>query len=275
MMGIRNTTKLAAFWIITAFLFGTLFSGGISTAQGIGQGYITQDADLKTGMMVVISGGGTPNKPQVERAGPDNTDKIIGVTTNVEDNAVIIASGEQQVYVQNSGEATAYVSDVNGAVKKGDSLTGSPLKGILMRADPNSYVAAKSLEDYSGSTETLTIQSGTGTKTVALAKLKVTLDIPPVRGQSNENNTALKKFGKVLAGKDVGEVQLIVALLIFLIVMIVEGAIIYGAISSAITSMGRNPLGKRNVISGLVRVAGIALIVLIIGLAAVYIILRL
>ena len=80
-------------------------------------------------------------------------------------------------------------------------------------------------------------------------------------------------IGKGLLGKKVGEIRVVIALILFLIVLIAEGAIIHGAISSAITALGRNPMARKTIIKEMVRVIFVAIIVLVIGLASIYMIL--
>ena len=61
-------------------------------------------------------------------------------------------------------------------------------------------------------------------------------------------------------------------MIMFVIVLIAEGGIIYGAISGAITAPGRNPFANK-IISGELIIT-MALVVLILGLGGVYAILR-
>jgi hypothetical protein len=189
---------------------------------------------------------------------------------------VTIASGEQEIFVQTTGEADVYVTDLNGEVKQGDLLTVSPLKGILMKIDSElATVVAIAIDDLSGvETETRQIESETGMKEVSIGKIKVNLDHKAATNQgNNETESALQKFGREITGKDIGEIRLVVAMLVFLLVLAAEASILYSAISGSITAIGRNPLAKDLIRAEMLRVVLVAIGVLVIGLAAIYAIL--
>lgn len=245
-------------------------------AQGVARGYFTHDQDLKNGMVVALSISGSGDKPYVERATRENVEKVIGVTTNSEDTFLTIGSSEQQVYIQTTGVASLFVTDINGDIKKGDKLTLSPLKGILMRANDASPTMGTALEDFSTmNAESQTVESSDGTKTALVNRLSVSIDGILTRQPAFvESKTALEKLGEAITGKRVGELQVIVALVIFFIIMVAEGSIIYGAISSGIISIGRNPMARGAIRGEIFRILIVAVIVLIIGLGAIYLILQ-
>jgi hypothetical protein len=58
--------------------------------------------------------------------------------------------------------------------------------------------------------------------------------------------------------------------LIFFFLILVEGAIVYGATSSTIAAVGRNPLAKKIVYRQLFQVALIMLIIFGFGMSAIY-----
>ncbi|MGI9028315.1 MAG: hypothetical protein ACR2FM_05765 [Candidatus Saccharimonadales bacterium] len=264
------STRRVALAVSVLGLLAAMFMASAS-AQGFARGYATNDQGLKNGMVVTFSNTSTPDKPYVERATREDIQKVIGVTTTSEDNLLTIASAEQEVYVQNSGVVSVLTSDVNGDIKKGDKLTLSPLKGILMRGDDVNPIIGSAVADFSkDNAESQTVSTDSGEKTVLVNKLEVTIDGGLIENQVGNNSSALQKIGKSVTGKDVGELQVIIAMVIFLSVLIAEGSIVYGAVSSGIISMGRNPMAQKVVSRELVRVLGIAVVVLFVGLAAVY-----
>lgn len=257
---------------MTLLTGAALFFMGLAQVQakGVARGYITDDQALRPGMTVALSPSGTADRPKVERATRETANKIIGVTTGSDETTLTIASGEQQAYVQTEGEVIAYVSDINGMPKKGDKLTISPFKGILMLSDSRTPVLGSILEDFSvNKADEQNVITDSGQKTMKVAKLTISLDSNLRYGQEGDDSV-LKRLGRAITGKEVGEVQVAVALIIFLIVMITEGAIIYGAISSSITALGRNPLARKIIKAELVRVLLLAILVLFIGLAAIF-----
>lgn len=240
---------------------------------GAARGYATDDNQLKPGMVVALSEASTPESPKVERAALDLEPKVIGVTTELGEEAVTVADGESIVYVQNTGEARVFVSDLNGNVAKGDLLAPSPLLGILMKADESTApIVGIALEEFAAaSAETKQIQENEGTREVNIARLKINLDhMAASNQQASATDSSIERLGRAIVGKDVGELQVITALLIFLVVLVAEGGIIYGAISSAITALGRNPMASKVIRGEMIRVVGVALAVLLVGVAAIY-----
>jgi hypothetical protein len=223
-------------------------------------------------MLVQLSDSSTADEPKVERATTDNIDKIIGVATTPDDSVVTIASGKEQVYIETTGDVDAYVSDISGEIKKGDLLTISPLRGIMAKAQVDSrLIMGIALEDFSSKqTESYVINSGDGQKTTQIAKLRINLDRKSANNNVPEADSSLRRLGRSITGKDVGEIRVVIALVIFFIVLVAEGGILYGAVTSAITALGRNPLARNIIKRELLRVVIIAIFVLIVGLGAVY-----
>jgi len=242
-------------------------------AYGIAVGYSTEDAGLQTGMVVSLSADGSNDK--VERATQESSSRAVGVVQRVEDSVVAVSSGTGKVLVESSGQAEVYVSDIGGKVEKGNLLTLSPLKGVLMKTTENSSAkiigfAAESVS----ATESYQFTDQGKTKETQIAKIKVDLNnLGAANNAVAQPDSALAKLGKAIVGKDVGEIRVLIALIIFLIVLIAEGGILYGAISSAITALGRNPLARKIIRTELLRVVLVAIAVLLVGLGSVYAIL--
>lgn len=240
------------------------------------KGYATDDTDLKPGMVVALSDSSTPDKPKVERAALDKEPKVIGVTTSAGDQLVTIGSGESQVYVQTTGEADVYVSDLNGTVSKGDLLAPSPLLGVLMKADESTApIVGIAIEDFDAAkADTTTVKESDQDVSAKIDLVKINLDhMAASNQQASATDSSLERLGRAVVGKDVGEIQVLSALVIFLIVLVAEGGIIYGAVSSAITALGRNPMARQIIQREMLRVVVIALTVLAVGVAAIYAIL--
>lgn len=259
--------------LLLSFIIATTMLVGY--AQDFARGYVTRDDQLRPGMVVGLSTTDDGGQAAVERATRENSDKIIGVSAESGDTLVTIASGEQQVYVQTSGEVVAFVSDINGQVHKDDNLTISPLKGVLMRSDSTTPTIGLALENFKAETgEMQEVTAPSGIKMASVGKIRITLD-PLLANQKTQTvPSPLERLGQAVAGRKVEEIQVVVALIIFLVVLVAEGSIIYGAVSSGLISLGRNPMAKSAIKSELVRVVGVAMIVLFVGLAAMYGVLR-
>jgi hypothetical protein len=244
-----------------------------NTLIAISRGYVTEDSGLKPGMAARLSTDSKENN-RIERASFDAPDKFIGIATKFEDSSVTLASAEETILVEKEGEITAYVSDLDGRIKKGDSLTLSPISGILAKAaNDSSLIVGIALDDFTErGAENFEIDSAEGKRTVRVNKLKMILYATSTLA-SSKPDSSLERLGQSVVGKEVSEIRMIIALLIFFIVIIAEGSIIYGAVSSAVTSLGRNPLARSSIKRELLRISLVAIAVLSIGLGAVYLIL--
>jgi hypothetical protein len=252
---------------------GAIILSSAPAVLAIAQGYITSDTGLQSGMVVSLSSDGADE--QVERATQETSSRVVGISTSIEDSPVTISSASAQVLVESEGQVDVYVSDLGGSVKKGDLLVLSPLKGILMKGSDSTTlkvigIAAQNINK----TTTYPYQNGGETQETQIAKIKI--DISAL-GSANSGITisesVLSRVGKTVVGREVGEIRVLIALVIFVIVLIAEGGIIYGAISSAITALGRNPFAKKVIRQEMVRVIFVAFGVLLVGLGAVYAIL--
>jgi hypothetical protein len=250
-----------------------LMVGSTATAQALTKGYASNDTQLLPGMVASLSSDAEGSESRVERASVDNADKIVGIATTVNESLVTIASGASQAYVESEGGVGAFVTDVNGAPKKGDLLTISPLKGILMKADEGgaSIILAVADEDFSAESAEKYELTGDGPQSALIQKIRVNLDR---QGAGTRNvadvKSSLDNLGKLITGREIGAFRVLIALIIFVLVMITEGAILYGTISSAISSVGRNPMAHSIIRRELIRVLAVVSLVLVIGLGAIY-----
>lgn len=263
-------------WIRKTVVFGALILILLPiTTYALSRGYSSGDSGVQTGMVVSLSNEGADD--QVERSTQENSHRIVGVVTTIEDSTVTISSGNSKLLVENSGQVDIYVSDINGEVSKGDLLILSPLKGILMKAPELNTSKVIGIATQSASELEQTVyqyKSGEETKDTKIAKIKT--DISSLGGANSgaiASDSSLKTLGRAVAGREVSEMRVLIALVIFLVVLTAEGGILYGAISNSITALGRNPLAKKIIRSELYRVILVAIMVLLIGLASVYVIL--
>jgi hypothetical protein len=268
---VHNTFRI--FEGVTILLFlSVLISVSVSA---LARGYATSDTGLREGMIVSVIAEESSDTRSVERATIDNGNKVIGVAVNVDENLLTTGASGQQVYIQTDGEAQAFVSDINGAPKKGDLLAVSPLKGILVKSDTNtSTVVGTALEDFDETVAiTQEVDRNNSPEEVKIDKLRVNLDLKGIEQGKTDVDSSLERLGRSIVGREVGEIRVVVALVIFLVVLVAEGGIIYGAISSAITSLGRNPMARKIIVREMIRVVVIAVSVLGFGLASIYAIL--
>jgi hypothetical protein len=257
-------------------LVAVLCFAGHSSAAALTNGYFTNDTGIKTGMTIALSNDSTADKSLVERARISQPDKIIGVAVRLQDGLLTVASSNSQVYVATSGEVEAYVIDLNGTIKKGDTLAISPVRGLLMKANETTGgVTGVALEDFDSTKgESIEVNEDNNSKqTAKLGQIKINIDPRVARGVPVEGQSYFERLGRSFTNKDVTEIQILSAFVIFLVLLVVEGGLMYGAIASTITSLGRNPYSKRLIYIAFLRSIGLALLVLMLGLGAMYLVL--
>lgn len=268
-MRVYSFRRKIAFTLAGIFIAFSMMLGQVVAA--IARGYTTVDAGLQVGMVASLSKD-TSESTDVERAAQESDEQIVGIVTTVDDSLVTISSGGAKVLVESEGQVEGYVSDINGSVEKGDLLIVSPLKGILMKAGDLAGTVVGIAADKTDNATAYEYEKDGQKQTTQISKVIVDLSY---KGGSSKvgSDSSLSRLGRTLVGKPVSDLRVIVSLIIFLVVLMAEGGIIYGAISSSITSLGRNPLAHKVIRSQLIRVGLIAMLVLGVGLGAMYVVL--
>lgn len=268
-MGISRFRQKLLLVLTGIFITCNLMLGQVVAA--IARGYTTTDTGLQAGMAASLRVD-SPDRSNVERATQETADQIVGIVTTIENSLITISSGESKVLVESEGQIEAYISDINGSVEKGDLLVVSPLKGILMRAGDLAGIVVGIAAEKTEAGEQYEYEKDGQKAITRISKITIDLSRKGSNGVAG-NDSSLSKLGKTLVGKPVSDLRVIVSLVVFLVVLMAEGGIIYGAVSSSITSLGRNPLAQKVIKGQLVRVGLIALVVLGVGVAAMYAIL--
>ena len=243
-------------------------------ASSIAQNYQTDDNSLSVGMAAALSPTNDSATPTIERASTSN-DRFVGIVTTESTSLITLTTVNGTLYVTTTGQTTAFVSDINGDIKKGDALSVSPLKGVMMRAsDKQGNLTGNALEDFPASgTKDQQVTTEKGEQlTVKIAPISIQLD--PRANSAAGNKSLLKLIGEGLTGRPLNNWQVITSFVIFLLLLTVEGSLIYGAIHSTIISLGRNPLAHKAVYKQLFQVVLIVLAVLLFGIATIYAILE-
>lgn len=262
---------LAVFVVGLISLFTSVVQAGT-----ISEGYQTDDTTIGVGTAVALQT--TDSEDKIIPATIGNAENFVGIVTTVDENLISLRNQSSDVLVTTAGEVNAYVSDVDGSVAAGDAVAVSPLRGILSGAQnaTETGIVGVALEDFPTENleeRTVSTQSG-NQKTVTIAKMRIQLGRDFASKEvAEQQKSFLVIAGESVTGQSVGQAQVIAALIVLLIVMIVEGSIIYGAIHSTIGALGRNPLSKRAVFKQLLQVSWLALLVLIFGFGAIFIIL--
>ncbi len=243
-----------------------------SSAQSIVQSY-TSDKTLQKGMVVMID---PKNGSKVIPATQEDSKQAYGVVVDPSDSPVTLSDGSGnagQVYVAAEGRYEVLVSDENGSVATGDYLTLSSTPGIAMKATAKQPIAvAKALESFTGSQNIVATSGNThigriiGTVSVKQNPLAATTrsSIPEIIQRTTQSVTK----------KSVNPLRIYASLLVFMFSIVISGSMLYAGIKTGITAIGRNPLSKKDIRRSLIEVILSSVIVFIIGLFAVYLLLR-
>lgn len=261
---------------LTLVFMGLNLGGAVMATASVAKGYVASDTDIKPGMAVSLSADSNDSVQKVEKASTINRDKYLGIVTSIDQSVVTITDKQATVHVANTGQYDVLVSDINGEVKKGDFMVVSPVKGLLMKrsdVNQNDVSVAVALKDFSEasdiSTSTVTTDTGTN-REIRIGKLSAEISTKTIF--NNESRQFLAVFGESLAGKPVSEVRVLIACILLFVILIAEGSIVYGAVTSSITAIGRNPLSKKSVFKQLAQTSVMALLILVFGAAGIYVV---
>lgn len=260
-------------------LFALALPASVS-AQNVTQGYKT-DQVIQKGMIVGLNENDGSKVYALTRA---SASSMLGVSVASSDAPVSLSSptGEQQVFVATYGQYDVLVSTQNGAIAVGDYITISALTGVGMKADnTQELIVGKAVAAFDGkqnveSTSTLTTSSGQ--KQIQLGRIKVDISVAHNPIYSTEKTENVPKFlsdaVSLVTDRPISASRIYASLAILLLTLFVAGGILYAGVRSGMVAIGRNPLAKHSILRNLVQVTIMSLIVFVIGLFAVYLLLR-
>lgn len=246
------------------------------------QGYAA-DAPLDNGTIVQLTG---KDSNRVKIATQSELQNMFGVVVDRNQLTVRLSSGELQneTFVAASGTYNTLVSTQGGAIAAGDYVTLSSVNGIAMKAgteEKTVYGRAGAAFDGKGvtlGTTTLKDTTGKTNKTVTLGMIPVTIDI---RSNPNDKSTkvnvpdVLERIGQAIAEKEVSPIRIYLSMAITVVSLIAAIAVLYSGVRSGVISIGRNPMSKKSIFRALLEIILTSVLILIIGLFAVYLLLKL
>lgn len=273
-LGLAVTAVVVIVAVVPVAAIGT---GGTSI-----QGYAAETA-LDNGTIVQLKDA---EANRVGAASQQEVQNMFGVTVDRNKLPVTITNEdiENEVFVAVSGTYNVLVSTQGGSIAAGDYLTMSSLNGVAMKAGfEETTVFGRANESFDGKgltlgTTMLRDTSGNPTDTVTLGSIPVTIDI---RSNPNTETTEanvpdfLKRIGQAIAEREVSPIRIYLSLGITIATVIAAIAIVYSGVRNSIISIGRNPMSKKSILRALVEIILTSLLILIIGLFAVYLLLRL
>ncbi len=253
-----------------------------SYGGGSVQGYAA-DTALDNGTIVQLTG---KSANRVKISTQSELQNMFGVTVDRSQLSVILSSGglENEVFVAASGTYNVLVSTQGGSIAVGDYVTLSSVNGVAMKASTEEktvFGRANGSFDGKGVTlgeTTLKDTDGKTNKKVTLGQIPVTIDI---KKNPNEKSTKvqvpeiLERIGQAIAEKEVSPIRIYLSMGITVVSLIAAIAVLYSGIRSGVISIGRNPMSKKSIFRALIEIILTSILILIIGLFAVYLLLKL
>ena len=254
----------------------------VSYGGGSVQGYATE-TPLDYGTVVQLTG---KDSNEVKISSQKELANMFGVT--VDRNQLLAVSSNEslknEVFVAASGTYNTLVSTQAGPIAVGDYVTMSSINGVLMKAgteEKTVFGRATGAFDGKGVTlgsTTLKDTAGQPNQTVMLGSVPVTIDI---KHNPNDKTTKVKvpdfleRIGQAVAEKTVSPLRIYLSLAITVISVIAAIVILYSGIRNGVISIGRNPMSKKSIFRALLQIIFTSLLILVIGLFAVYLLLKL
>ena len=266
---------------IVAGCAASLFVFTTVAAQAVSQSYGVTGV-VQKGMIVMLDPHNSKNVEALTNTGDAS---MLGVVVAANDTVISLGgdSTVSQVFVASSGKYDVLVSNQNGPIKPGDSISISSIDGIGMKADSSqSVVLGKALSSFDGSNNvsaTATLSTSEGAKKVSIGIVQIDINIShnPFAVSAGELSipSFLRRSGEAIAGKPVSAARLYVSVGVLILTLFMASSLLYGGVRSSLVSLGRNPLAKKYILRGLIQVVLLGLIVFVIGLVAIYLLLKL
>ncbi len=271
-----------------AVLIGTVFAVVLPvTAADYGGGSVTgygADAPIDVGTIVQLSGG--KDAKLVKVATQKQLQNMFGVVVDKNQLPITLSSEalKNETFVAVSGTYNVLVSTQGGAISSGDYVTMSAIDGIAMKASTEEKtVFGRAVAAFDGKgvnlgTMKLKDTTGKDNQTVTLGSIAVTIDI---KKNPNEKSTKvdvpdfLQRLGQQIAEKEVSPIRIYLSMGITAISLVIALVVIYSGIRNSIISIGRNPMSKKSIFRALFEIILTCLLILIVGLFAVYLLLKL
>jgi F0F1-type ATP synthase membrane subunit c/vacuolar-type H+-ATPase subunit K len=267
---------LYAALMFAGFMFVLSSVRGGANAQNVTQGY-GFDETMQNGTIVQLK---AEDEAKVEPLPQEEEEKMLGVVVSSSESPVSLSSPDkQQVFIATQGRYDVLVSDQNGQISVGDGIVISSIEGVGMKADElHRVLVGRALENFDGESDFESKAQISDGRAVSLGRIRV--DISVNRNPAYTGDTiagvprTLSRIAHAVTDKPVTAFRIYAGLAVMLVCMGVAGAILYSGIRHGMNSIGRNPLAKGAVIRNMITTTIMALIVVSIGLFAVYLLLK-
>ncbi|HSX05987.1 MAG TPA: hypothetical protein VLF69_05955 [Candidatus Saccharimonadales bacterium] len=257
---------------------------GSATAAGGGsvQGYAA-NSTLQIGTIVQLLASSN-GAAKVAAASSKNLNQMYGVVVDPHEQSLTISNSNlsNETYVATSGTYAVLVSTQGGPIAAGDYITQSAIDGVGMKAGTDEpTVFGRAVTTFTGKNGlgNISLKDSAGnSKTVTLGLAQVSINIqrnPNKKSTKADLPKVLQRLGQAIAEKPIGPMRIYLSIAITGLSIIVALVTLYAGIRNAIIAIGRNPLSKKSIFRGLLEIILTSFLILIIGLFAVYLLLKL
>jgi len=211
---------------------------------------------------------------------------MLGVVVPAENATIVLAPqtvSRQQVLVATSGHYDVLVSNQNGPINIGDYITISAIAGVGMKADDDqNEVLGKAAGAFSGTANVIgsvALKNTIGhTTTVSIGRIPVDIVIahnPLFQKSADYVPSFLSKVAVAVATHPVSAARIYLSMALLFVTALVTGNMLYSGVRSGMTAIGRNPLSRKSIIRSLIETVIAGLIIFVVGVFAVYLLLKL
>jgi len=240
----------------------------IAKADNIIQGYDSKET-LQPGLLVALDKSSSKTVIVLPGADPEH---IFGVVVDPTDAPFTLNAENSKVFVATSGNFQVLVSTVGGTVKPGDFLTVSNLSGIAQKAtSAQSRVLGLAVSGFDGTSNVIT---NDGKSQIGRVYVQINPQNNPLANNAVLVPSFLKKASNAVAGKSVPAIRIYASLGVFVFAAIVAVLVLWSGVRGSLIALGRNPLSRKAIFSGMYKVVFTGIGIFILGLAGVYLLLR-
>jgi hypothetical protein len=258
--------------LITPVLCALVMLAGFvlpAAAENLAQGFAAK-GDLSPGMVVALTKN---TADSVEVAPASDPSRIYGVVINPSDAPLILnRNSGDQVFIATSGTYQVLVSTEGGAISVGDYISMSSTDGIAAKATfAQSTVLGQAVAAFDGKTNSVT---KIGNSPVG----KIAISVNPRKNPMVKNDVAipsfLRKIGESIAGKPISPLHIYAALALLLAAVVISTSLLTAGVRGAMIALGRNPLNRGSIMNSMFKVVSASALIFVIGLAGVYLLLK-
>lgn len=260
--------------LVVVLLLSVAMPATASAVTSISQGYLTKDT-LSLGSIVSLDKNSSDH---VSGTTSDNVSNVFGVVIDAGNSLLSVSTGQaNQIQVATSGVVQVLVSNINGTINSGDAITGSPIKGVGMKATDNIKVIGIAQDGLTGSNSSVQSYTDKQGKShqVQIGLVPVLVSVAYYYKTANKTlvPTAVQNIANALAGKQVSPAPIIISAAIFLVTVVIVTSIIYSMIRSSIISVGRNPMSQSAVYRDVIQLSILVLGILTVAFVSIYLVL--